>query len=110
VLKPGESAEGTITLYNPTDETIVVERIETSCECVTLGESQFRIQAHASIPLLAAFRGDLASSYAGSLRVNIRAFGSTRNQLFESLLVADLGGGRSNNRDLEKLSNQGSVR
>jgi hypothetical protein len=83
-LRPGESAEATITLRNPTDETVVVERVETSCPCILATVPRLRLEPGGSVPLKLRFDPSKNLDFRGSLRINVQGVQQDRGLVFNT--------------------------
>jgi hypothetical protein len=86
-LRPGESAEATITLYNPTDETVVIERIETSCDCVYVDAPRIAISRGGSCKAVVRASADRDGDQEASLRVRIAGYAPDNQTKFQAHAV-----------------------
>jgi len=74
VVRKGEKAQGAFSLFNPGSELLTIERIETSCPCLTVGPAPIRLRPGERTVLAASFDSSGDPDFAGRLSVDITAY------------------------------------
>jgi hypothetical protein len=74
VLHPGESTQSSLLIQNTQDETLALERIETSCPCIAAEPVASLIKPHETRKLTASFDRSSERNFAGPLGVLITGY------------------------------------
>jgi hypothetical protein len=102
VLKPGQSVEVTLTLQNPRSaEALTVERVETSCSCVSVSPLPTRLESGESDSLAVKFDASKEPDFRGRLSVKLTGLGANESTLFETRLNVEVQSDSSPEAQLE---------
>jgi hypothetical protein len=94
-LEPGRSAEAKLSLRNRGSETVVLERIETSCPCVSVSPASLRLHPGGAAELRVHFDPTDEPEFRGGLSVTLVGWGRPGAILFRTHVnVAVMSGGR----------------
>ena len=85
-LRPGVSAKGMLTLRNSGAEPITVERIDTSCPCVTLSPIPLVVPSNASATLTVAYDANDDPRFRGGLEVDVIGRSEAGKELFKTVI------------------------
>ena len=81
-LAPGQDAHAKLSLRNNGDKPIVVARVKTSCECVTLEPSEFQVDPQSTVTLDVQYDSSRDPDFLGGLGVNLTGEASSGTALF----------------------------
>jgi hypothetical protein len=81
-LRPGQSAQATITLRNTSEKPVIVDRIETSCECLELSHTTLTLPRWSSVSFRVDFDAASAADFSGNLRIRINGLSETGSEVF----------------------------
>ena len=70
-LSPGQQATGRITLRNPGQSPVIVERVETSCSCLDVGPFPIKIEPGRSANLTVRFDPAAEPDFRGRLSIEV---------------------------------------
>ncbi len=84
VLKPGAQAESAVELYNPGPARLVVDGIETSCECLTVAPAFLRLGPGETERLTVRFIPDAEEKFRGALAVVVTGVGERGRVIFRT--------------------------
>ena len=76
-LSPGQQATGRITLRNPGQSPVIVERVETSCSCLDVGPFPIKIEPGRSANLTVRFDPADEPDFRGRLSIEVIGRGPT---------------------------------
>jgi hypothetical protein len=93
VLEPGRLTDATIRLCSRSGRSVVVERIETTCSCLTADPPPFEVKPGGTV--LWSIKFDLSDDpdFLGSLAVGIVGFDATGAVAFKTQVTAAVGAG-----------------
>ncbi len=74
VISRSERASGTLNVLNAGQAAVAVQRVETSCPCVTVVPSQFELRASERLSLTINFDPADETDFTGGLSVRVTAF------------------------------------
>lgn len=84
ILDPGQDIEERITLSNPQTEAVVVERIATSCPCLSLSPSSLRVEPQSAAQVILRFDPAAEPDFRGELSVELTGYGTDEERIFQT--------------------------
>lgn len=89
-LPPGRPARGRLTLKNESAEAISIDRVETSCPCLSVLPLPARVEAGSERSLTVAFDPTAEPDFRGGLAVELTGRGSAGTILFGTRVDLDV--------------------
>jgi hypothetical protein len=83
-LRAGRSARAAIALRNTTGRTIVVDRIESSCDCLSLPALPLEVRPGSRAEFPVVFDSSHEAGFAGELGILVRGFDSGNTLVFRT--------------------------
>lgn len=90
VIRPGQSAKATATIRNPRSASMIVDRIETSCECVRVTPQSLRVEPGRSADLTILFDPNDAPDFRGELAVDVVGKGPSGQTIFQTTVSVEV--------------------
>jgi hypothetical protein len=94
-LRPGHAASGEISLRNPAREPITIERIETSCPCLSIAPALLEIGPGRSATLIVRFNPAEDPDFRGSLSIEVTGLGTDGAVVFRTHVRLTVAGERA---------------
>ena len=86
VLAPGQGARAKLSLRNAGDEPIVVARVKTSCECVSIEPSEFRVEPKSTVTLDVQYDSSHDPDFRGGMGVIVTGESRDQKALFNAVV------------------------
>jgi hypothetical protein len=83
-LSPGESAQAALRVRNGGSDTVRIERVETSCPCVSVNPSRATVKPGCTAELTVAFDAEHSPDFRGPLRVAVLGRGPDDRVAFQT--------------------------
>ena len=90
MLKPHQAAQAGGELHNPSTREIVVENVETSCECVEVNPKSFRLGPGETTSLKAEFDPSHDPEFRGRLAVQVVGHGPGNTIVFQTIVKLEV--------------------
>ncbi len=90
-LKAGQSARAEITLRNPGLAPVTVDRVVSSCPCITVSPLPACVPCSGSAVLVVAFDPADEPEFRGGLSVELSGRGAADSRLFEAVVEFEIG-------------------
>ena len=89
-LAAGQHAEATITLLNPSRDAVQIDRVETSCPCLSAEPTKFKVGPGESAEVRLAFDPSQEPDFRGGLSIEVIGYGAMAKIAFRTRVNLDV--------------------